>query len=176
MDNHQFVLIPVDRNESPLKRWKVHVTMDDARKKVLYPGKTLGDLDGSELKFMNDSRPAARFLYYHFLITVIVCRDRRVAGWEKNISLLSGKPFATWGRWMRTSVMLSIAHAADDVAPEFEASLRDFNTSFDDDKKLTNKEEVEVARRCVEAPMIREKEDGESVEDEDDDDHEDNED
>lgn len=47
MDNHRFVLIPENRNESPLNRWKIHVATDDARKKLLYPGKTLGDLDGS---------------------------------------------------------------------------------------------------------------------------------
>ncbi|MCJ1263053.1 hypothetical protein MMC22_002923 [Lobaria immixta] len=50
--------------------------------------------------------------------------------------------------------LLSIAHAAGDVAPKFEAALRDPNISFDDDEKLTNKEEVEVTRRCVEASMI----------------------
>lgn len=180
MDHHQFVLIPVDRTESPLKRWKLHITMDDARKKLLYPNRFLGDLDGSELKFMNDSRPAARFLYYHFLMTIMVCRDRQKAGWEKNMKLLSGKPFATWGRWLRTSVMLSLARTAGDLTPEVEKALRDQNCSFPDDQKLSDKEEVEVARRCAEAAINREKkkmeipnsEDDEEDEEDNDDDEE----
>lgn len=168
MNNHQLVFLPVDRDETPIKRWRIHLTMDDARGTLLYPGKPLGDLDGSELEFKNSNRPAARFLYYHFVLTIMICRDRRSAGWEKNMKLLTGKPFATWGRWMRMSVLLDLARAAGDLTSEFEEALFDPNASFPDERKLSGEEEREVARRCLEAAVGSEEgEEGEEEEDED---------
>lgn len=156
MYNHQVVFLPADRDETPIKRWRIHLTTDDARGTLLYPGKTLGDLNGSELEFKNDSRPAARFLYYHFVLTIMICRERRLAGWEKNMKLLTGKPFATWGRWMRTSVLLGLARTAGDRTLEFEEALIDPNASFPDEGKLSGEEEMEVARRCLEAAVGKE--------------------
>ena len=161
MDSQQSVVIPVDRNETPIKRWRVHITMDDAINKTLYPGTKLGDLDGRELAFKNENRPASRFLYYHFIVTIIICRDRETLGWGKNMDLVTGKPFATWGKWMRTSVLLNLAHTAGDLSLEVEQALRDPNASFPDDRKLSHREEKEVARQCLESSLNKGEEDDE---------------
>lgn len=152
-DNGNFVLIPVDANESPILRWKVKVTNLSAVNTDMARG-LLKDYDGKEISFKNDNRPASRFLYYHFVVTLLRNKKDRQPGWEKFCTELpTGKPFATMGRYMRESMLLTLAKSAGDLDPAEEARLLggEGGETFVEEQKLTEREETEVARRVFEA-------------------------
>ena len=167
MDAHRLVVIPVDRDENLIKRWQVRLITTDIANVLIYPEKRFKDTDGKELEFMNDARPAARFLYCQFTVNIIMTRQRGFAGWERNLQLVTGKPFATWGRWLRSSVPVQLARLGGDMGPEFEAALYDPNAKFPEDADLSEKEENEIGRRIAEAGL--------QMEDDDDDDDDDDE-
>ena len=71
-DKGHFVLLPVDPTESPIKQWKVQVTNDSALDRLVGNyGEELRDYQGRILVWQNEERPAARFLYYHFVVTLL---------------------------------------------------------------------------------------------------------
>ncbi|KAL9076329.1 MAG: hypothetical protein Q9161_001045 [Pseudevernia consocians] len=81
LDKGNFVLLPVDAGEVPILRWKVQMTNmsaihSDMEKKILRA------LDGKEISFKNDNRPASRFLYYHFVVTLLRNERDRQPGCE----------------------------------------------------------------------------------------------
>lgn len=164
-DNGNFVLLLVDASETPILRWKVQITNLAAANTDM--GRTsLKDLDGMEVSFKNDNRPASRFLYYHFVVTLLRNKRDRQPGWEKfSTELSTGKPFATMGRYMRESMLLTLAKSAGDLNAMEEARLLggEGGETFVEKEKLADIEETEVARRVFEA---HEPEDEDEVEDE----------
>lgn len=152
-DNGNFVLLPVDASESPILRWKIQITnlvaMHTDMGRV-----SLKDLNGKEVSFKNENRPASRFLYYHFVVTLLRNKRDRQPGWEKSSAELpTGKPFATMGRYMRETMLLTLAKNAGDLNAAEEARLLggEGGETFVEKEKLTDIEENEVARRVFEA-------------------------
>lgn len=176
LDNGCFVLMPADISEIPISSWKIVVTDTSAGEMDFGRGR-LKDFDGKILEFKNDNRPATKFLYFHFLITLLQNKRDRVAGWEKNcLNLPSGKPFATPGRYMRQSLFLALAKTAGDLSVEEEAKLLGEAEVYQEDRNLEAAEEAEIARRIMANEEDIEDEEGEAVEDNDDEDDEDDED
>ena len=152
-DNGNFVLLPVDVSETPILRWKVQIT-NLAAINTDVGRMYLKDLDGKEVSFKNDNRPASRFLYYHFVITLLRNKRDRQPGWDKfSPELPTGKPFATMGRYMRESMLLALAKSAGDPNAMEEARLLggEGGDTFVEEEKLADIEETEVARRVFEA-------------------------
>ena len=165
-DSGNFVLIPVNTDERPILRWKIKITNQAAINTRMWTGR-LGEFDNQELIFKNENRPASRFLYYHFVVTLLRNKRDRQPGWEQYLmELPTGKPFATTGRYMRESMLLALAKSANDLNPEDEARLLGGNggETFVEEQKLTEMEETEVARRALEARDI---ENEDEIEDED---------
>ena len=152
LERGNFVLLPVAANEKPIKRWKVHITNTAAINNDL-SGKTLKELDGNEVAFKTDGRPASRFLYYHFVISLLRNKRDRQPGWEKYmVGLLTGRPFATKGKYLRQSMQLTLAKHAGDLDKEEEASLLgDGGETFVEGEKLDEKEEGEIAKQILAA-------------------------
>lgn len=151
-DNGNFVLLPVDASESPILRWKIQIT-DLAAMHTDMGRVSLKDLNGKEVSFKNENRPASRFLYYHFVVTLLRNKRDRQPGWEKiSAELPTGKPFATMGRYMRETVLLTLAKNAGDLNAAEEARLLggEGGETFVEKEKLTDIEENEVARRVFE--------------------------
>ena len=174
-DNGNFVLLPVDASETPILRWKIQLTNTAAVNSPV-GGETLKDLDGEEVVFKNDARPASRFLYYHFVITLLRNKKHRQPGWEKFfVELPTGKPFATMGPYMRESMLIALARMAGDLNATEEAKLLGGEgATFLEDQKLADVEETEVARRALESHEVEDEEDeDEEGEDEEDEDEED---
>ena len=169
-DNGSFVLMPVDAKETPIRRWKVQVTnlaaLDADLAKV-----HLKDLDGKELVFKNDNRPASRFLYYHFVVTLLRNKRDRQQGWERYlVELPTGRPFATIGRNLRESMLLALAKMAGDLDPLEEARLLGGEgETFVEAEKLSEVEEEEVARRALEAHEVEDEDEDDNESSEDDD-------
>ena len=151
-DNGSFVLLPVDPAEKPIKRWKIQMTNKSAINADM--GRTfLKNLDGGEVQFKNSKRPAARFLYFHFVVTLLRNKRDRNPNWEYYLtSLPTGKPFATMGPYLRKSMLLVLAKAAGDLYNEEEVNLlgKEGAEVFADEKQLLHSEEQELARRVFE--------------------------
>ena len=129
---------------------------------------TLKELDGKEVVFKNNNRPASRFLYYHFVVTLLRNKRDRQQGWERYlVDLPTGRPFATIGRYLRESMLLALAKMAGDLdAAEEVKLLGGEGETFVEAEKLLEVEEEEVARRALEAhEMEEEGDDEESSED-----------
>ena len=151
-DKGNFVLLPVDPTEQPIKRWRIKITNTSALNTDM--GRTtLGQLDGTEVEFKTDARPAARFLFYHFVVTLLRNKRDRQDGWESYmLNLSTGKPFATMGPYLRKSMLLTLARAAGDLSDDEHARLLGGGReTFEEDKKLNEAEEREIARRIHEA-------------------------
>jgi hypothetical protein len=150
-DNGNFVLLPADPTESPIKTWRVQLT-NLAAKNSDMGRKFLADFDGQNVIFKNDNRPAARFLYFHFIITLLRNKRDRQPGWEKFcVELPTKKPFATPGRYLRQSMLLTLAKCAGDLDADRDASLLGEvgQETFEDKEQLEEKEESEIGRRAM---------------------------
>ena len=160
-NNGNFVLVPVDASEIPILRWRIQMTNLAALNTDM--GKvTLKELDGKEVMFKNDNRPASRFLYYHFVVTLLRNKRDRRQGREKYlVELPTGRPFAAVGPFLRESMLLALAVMAGDLDPTEAARLLGVEgDTFVEAEKLLEVEEAEVARRALEA---HETMDGEDV-------------
>ena len=106
-DSGNFVLLPVDADQVPILRWKIQMTNTAAG--LTDMGHTrLKALDGKELGFKNDHyRPALRFLYYHFVVTLLRNKRDRQPGCDQFAAELpTGRHFATIGRHVRDSMLV----------------------------------------------------------------------
>ena len=150
-DNGNFVIVPANPAESPIKTWKVKLA-NLAAKNSDVGRRILGDCDGEELVFKNENRPAARFLYYHFVVTLLRNKKDRQPGWERFcVDLPTGKPFATPGRYLRQSMLVTLAKSVGDLNAEEEAKLLGTpgQETFVDKERLGEAEEAEIGRRVL---------------------------
>lgn len=151
-DKGILVFVPADMSERPIRRWKAVLLNEASKNQPLYfkNYQKLSDLDGVELKFRSEHRPAARFLYYHFVVSLLRCRQQREPGWENAwTNLRTGQPWATPGRYLRQSMLLVLARTAGDLDDKEVKGLvqdRAFNTP----ERLGRGEEEEIARRVLE--------------------------
>lgn len=167
-DNGNFVLLPRDPHESPIKTWRIQVTNSFAVNCDM--GRTrLGALHDTDVQFLTDSRPASRFLYYHFVVTLLRNKLYRNPGYETYlVELLSGKPFAIPGKYLRRSMLLTLAKFAGVRSAEEEQRLiGDGGQTFVERENLKEREELEISRKVMEAATRapRENEDFEESED-----------
>ena len=160
LEDGNIVLIPVDASERPIRRWKIQMTNSGATEKIL-PEVTLSGLDGKEVLFKNDNRPAVRFLYYHFIMTLLRNKRNRQLGWKKySVELPAGRPFAAMGPYMRESMLLALVRAAGELNAAEEARLLGGGgKTFTEEEKLSEVEEGEVARRALKAYEVGDEED-----------------
>ena len=153
-DKGDFVLMPKDPAEKPLKTWVVqmtNLTADNATMGL----KKLKDLQGKEVQFRNLNRPAVRFLYFHFIITLLKNKWERHAGWERYLTdLPMERPFATLGPHLRSSMLLALVKTASDYDEDFEVAVQlgsEGTELFAEKHTLCQAEEEELARRVLEA-------------------------
>ncbi|KAI9767050.1 MAG: hypothetical protein M1839_004640 [Geoglossum umbratile] len=181
-DSGNFVIVPADPAERPIRRWKTVLVNESSRNQRIDLSTIghLGLLDEREIKFPTDYRPAARFLYYHFLTSLLRCRYYQQPGWEKVwAKMKTGQPWPTPGRYLRESMLLCLAKAADSGICDdtIEELVREHTFSTAD--RLSVHEEEEIARRIQEIgerqteEWEKEAELGRAEEDEDEEDEED---
>ncbi|KAF9253734.1 hypothetical protein DTO027I6_2749 [Penicillium roqueforti] len=98
LDSGKIVIVPIleDEDVTTPSRWKCvlaheamrhttvmkHFTKEDSAKATCT---TWDDLDGKELKFLSDARPAKRFLYFRFIITYIHCKKEGNLNFTKKV-------------------------------------------------------------------------------------------
>jgi hypothetical protein len=112
---------PQDHWNDRVDRFK-HVVLD----KLLLEKGSFGDkgkyrwkdIHERELQFRNTNRPARRYLYFHFVLTMLR-RDRyEPPGWAENtMTLVSGIIWATPGEYLRRSMLKRLAGLIGDIDP-----------------------------------------------------------
>ncbi|KAI9779944.1 MAG: hypothetical protein M1839_007100 [Geoglossum umbratile] len=73
-DKGDFILVPITVEHGKPSRWRFILMNEKLRTHgfaSMAGGRKYGDLDGMELEFKNNNRPAHRFLYYHFVLTLL---------------------------------------------------------------------------------------------------------
>ncbi|KAL9607290.1 MAG: hypothetical protein Q9167_007786 [Letrouitia subvulpina] len=160
-DKGHLVIIPARPQRPPIMDWMIRVTNDDVRKSRLSDGETrvtLCDLYYRELRFKNSLRSAARFLYFHFVMTLLVNKRDKAGGWEKYLmELPAGKPFATPDAYLWKSLLLALAEQTGDFNGDKTVEVLDEegHATFKKEKNMSRDEERDVAScttDCVRQP------------------------
>jgi hypothetical protein len=75
--------------------------------------------------FKNDEKPAARFLYFRFVVTLLLLKRDRIEHHSDYITELpTKKPFTTPRRYLRHSMLLTLIKNAGDYNGEAEEEAR----------------------------------------------------
>ncbi|KAI9861263.1 MAG: hypothetical protein M1813_005436 [Trichoglossum hirsutum] len=123
-DKGDFVLVPILTEHGKPSRWQFILMNEKLRThkiEVRSRYRKIGDLDGTELEFKSDNRPAHRFLYYHFVSTLLRYIRYEKPGWaEKRVNLPTGKIWATPGPYLRKSMLKVLASVIGDYEPSEE--------------------------------------------------------
>ncbi|KAH8897722.1 hypothetical protein GQ53DRAFT_778019 [Thozetella sp. PMI_491] len=157
-DGYHLVVVPVDAQETPIKRWRTDVISADIQNTpymIYHPAK---ELDGKELVFLNEKRPVSRFLYFHFIMALVRIKDLRRQGWQDIWArYYEQRPFPTPGNYMRQSMLLALATHFESVDMHVVESWI-VDHGFESQLKLAEDEAMEAARRvhaAVEAVTSR---------------------
>jgi HNH endonuclease len=167
-DSGNFVIVPMDPTEKPIRRWKtVLVNQGSRNQKIGLPSLgSLGLLDEREIKFPTYHRPAARFFYYHFLVSLLRCRYYQQPGWQEVWQKLkTSQPWPTPGRYLRESMLLCLARATDSEISDDTIEKLIQEHTFSTTDRLSDDEEEEIVRRMQEIHegKIKEQEEQEEV-------------
>ncbi|KAH7143761.1 hypothetical protein EDB81DRAFT_796317 [Dactylonectria macrodidyma] len=152
-DSYHIVIVPVDATEDPIRRWRTDVISPSLRNTEYAPPNqstsqfTGKGLDGKELVFLNENRPVARFLYFHFVMALVRIRNIERQGWKTAWArYYEQRPFPTPGKYLRQSMLLALAtHFETADMNVVQSWIQD--QGFDSPLKLTDDEAMEVARR-----------------------------
>ncbi|KAL6879185.1 hypothetical protein J3F83DRAFT_725378 [Trichoderma novae-zelandiae] len=115
LKEYKFVIVPVDRFEGTLTRWRLDVVCpdEDDPHSLTHDlrGWTYGkDVDGKELSFLGENRPATKFLYFHFIITLVRIKDLGRKNWRQTWArYYQERPFPAPSSYMRRSVIRALA-------------------------------------------------------------------
>lgn len=115
------------------------------------------DLDNVELKFLNDKRPAQRYLYYHYITTILRYVRFEKHGWaEKRLMVPNGILWATPRPYLRRSMLKILAECIGDCEP---SGARE---TFEGQDDKSNKEETVIAGEALvikDRPKLRHQQD-----------------
>ncbi|KAI9875711.1 MAG: hypothetical protein M1830_008076 [Pleopsidium flavum] len=154
MDKHQLVFVPdhpVKFHNGIIEQWKVRV-LDKTLLKQEIPFRrsryqTFQDLDGQPLEFHSHARPAARYLYYHYVVSLLHARKHRRKG---SLEAMSREiAWATPGKYLRESMLIELAQrCGHDVPGELE-NLRE-NLISDDEVQMNRSRMSDVVNKIEE--------------------------
>lgn len=126
LDEARLVIVPdgdQEKGQGSISGWKVYwlYEADEKEKTTALP---LGhELHGRSLQFQNDFRPAARYLYFAFCMSLLRRQRHDVPGWWRDYLIYGvGKVWATPGSYLRSSTLRKIAHQVGHLTEE-EASI-----------------------------------------------------
>ncbi|KAI9716909.1 MAG: hypothetical protein M1812_005058 [Candelaria pacifica] len=142
--------------------------------KVGGSGPTYNSLDGSELEFKNDRRPGKRYLYYHYISTILRYVRYEKPDWAQyRVEIPSGKLWATPGPYIRRSILKKLANAIGDT--ELDEGLTQSTTFEGHDNKSEAEEDVisNEVYLSKEVPLLKEKGEWDEEDEEDEDDGDD---
>ncbi|MCJ1464996.1 hypothetical protein MMC07_003611 [Pseudocyphellaria aurata] len=123
LDRGTAVIVPVPAKGSSRSEWKLLLTEESLRNQVAavtsivasYPSPPYRwkDLDGTTLEFLNDNRPARRFLYFKYVMTYLMAKDLGNTKWVDRYPS-QGTMWCTPGPYLRRSMLTSLARQVSD--------------------------------------------------------------
>lgn len=118
MDKGYFVLVPVGGTRTTaVTNYQYRLVDESVRKTCIARGKTTwGDFDNRVLLFKNDNRPAGRYLYLRFVLTILSAREMKWKGWNDTWKFQTGTVWGTPSRWIRKSFLKQIAASISDYS------------------------------------------------------------
>ncbi|OAP54172.1 hypothetical protein AYL99_11707 [Fonsecaea erecta] len=79
---------------------------------------TLEEIDGKVLQFQTEFRPAKRYLYFAFVVSLLRMQRCEVPGWWQTILASQDiKPFTSPGEYLRTSTLFTMAQRIGNMVP-----------------------------------------------------------
>ncbi|KAI0454184.1 hypothetical protein F5B21DRAFT_514935 [Xylaria acuta] len=128
LDNGKIAIVPTKDGKDLMV-----VVLDEAERARL-PGPNVATpmgqtLHGRTLKFLNDHRPAMRYLYFCFAMNLLRRQKFQVDGWWKDRIGFADTPFfPTPGKWVRETTLrklaIRIGHLPTDEADDFVATTK----------------------------------------------------
>ncbi|KAI9823653.1 MAG: hypothetical protein M1826_007671 [Phylliscum demangeonii] len=119
-DQYLLVIVPVTDAESSTgtiaTRWQTRILDHGCESQpVKGTGLTWGELDKRELVFRSDYRPAARYLYFHYVMSLLYAMRLGRKGWAP-AGTTGEKMWATPGPYLRASMLRALAlHVGHDT-------------------------------------------------------------
>lgn len=108
LDRAEIVIVPIPSSPTQPTEWKLLLTREIMRHDTaLGAGSSRmswDELDGTVLKFLNENRPARRYLYFKHLTTYMTTKQREGASWADK-SEQRGVIWASPGPYLRSSFL-----------------------------------------------------------------------
>ncbi|EEQ27458.1 hypothetical protein McanMca71_006359 [Microsporum canis] len=169
MDKGSIVIVPLKAPEArEMVKWKVLVTDPTLLNHIILPKVKWKDIHGKTLTFLGHNRPAKRYLYFRYVMTYLMLKNKGRLDWAQEVE--TGKcMWATPGKYLRRSMLVNLARrVSDHYLPEVFYNT----TTFDVSDNGTDAQETEDSLAIILANNMlthhKEKED-EDEDDEDDD-------
>jgi HNH endonuclease len=155
-DNCWIVIVPVDSVDSIPTKWKIVLLNTAEKDKTFFRDLAKltdrelwrwRDIDGRQLTFLNDNRPARRFLYMRYALAWFHAHDKSWPNFQEKVP--PGKVWASPNKpdgYLRQSILLEIGKRIGDELPE---DLIRAGTFQDPDSSSVVHDEV-ASIRCTE--------------------------
>ena len=153
-DEGDFVLVPVESANPGTESCEWQFVLMDEKLRKYSVGETAtkyDDLDGRVLEWKNENRPTRRFLYYHFVTTVLRYVRYEQPGWaEKRMTLPTGKLWATQGPYLRRSTLRHLAAMLGGIDDEmFADGVFDTKDGKPESEERRMAQEIFVTQECT---------------------------
>ncbi|KAL1968104.1 hypothetical protein VTN77DRAFT_2234 [Rasamsonia byssochlamydoides] len=119
LDQGIIVIVPLPPSgTTTVTRWKCVLADRSLKKLTLAPNVKYGNLDGKEMSFCDDNRPARRYFYFRYVMTYLYRKQFENLKWTETIEA-QGKMWATPGPYLRKSMLTMLARKISDrYSPE----------------------------------------------------------
>ena len=127
-DNCWVVIVPLDSVASIPTEWKIVLLNTAIKDDVFFEDRHRDtdrrlwkwcDIDGRKLTFLNDNRPARRFLYMRYILAWLHAEDNEWAGFKEKLP--PGQVWASPNKpdgYLRKSILLELGRRAGDRLPQ----------------------------------------------------------
>ncbi len=136
-DTHQLVIIPhasqpKQASAKGIDKWVVRVLDTELLDQEVFGfgvgcKRTFGDIDGKLLEFLSDARPAASYLYYHYVVSILLSKRYNRKTTVKDTAREMAWPVV--GRYLRKEALLFLSEVLGQVEP---GELEQFDDHFTD--------------------------------------------
>jgi hypothetical protein len=130
-DSYALVIVPLPPKQGEtVKEFRCILADSALANQTFDQGRKYKEVDGVQLQFLNDSRPASRYLYLKYCCAFLYWHQEGQTAWAQNLPS-KGYIWATPGEYIRRSMLANLAKGCEDLyLPE--AFYKD--NTFDDSK------------------------------------------
>ncbi|CAH0059198.1 unnamed protein product [Clonostachys solani] len=149
---YKLVILPYDRDETPIRRWKAAVISSRLNSERFAGRSTLvSAFHSQELAFNNEQRPVARFAYFHFVMALVRAKMLNCEGWRDAwAKYYLNPPFPQQSQYMRECMLFGLFTYFDCGSIDLgiiDSWIR--GNGFYEHETLYGRERDELARRIL---------------------------